>query len=134
MACGVESESGCLHILFDAIPDSVPEARGRVRSWCEQAHVDCRIQGDLLLAVTEAAANVVRHAYPEGRSATFSLDLRREAGDIVVVIRDEGVGMGAAASSPGGGLGLEIIRRLFPGVTFGEAEPGTRITIRGHAG
>jgi hypothetical protein len=30
----------------------------------------------------------------------------------------------------GGGLGLEIIRRLFPDVTVAQANPGTRITIR----
>jgi anti-sigma regulatory factor (Ser/Thr protein kinase) len=134
MASGVESEAAGLHIVFEAVPESVPEARLRVRSWCEQARVACRIRGDLLLAVTEAAANVVRHAYPEGRRGTFSLDVRRTAGDVVVEIRDAGVGMEAAAPSPGGGLGLQIIRRLFPGVTLCEADPGTRVTIRGHAG
>jgi serine/threonine-protein kinase RsbW len=134
MACGVESDQGSLRIRLDAVPNSVPEARERVRSWCERAQVDRRILADLLLAVTEAAANVVRHAYPEGQAGTFSLDIRREAGDVVVEVRDQGVGMGAAAPSRGGGLGLEIIRRLFPGATLAAEDPGTRITIRAHGG
>jgi serine/threonine-protein kinase RsbW len=134
MAGGVESGFESLHVLFDAVADSVPEARLRVRTWCEGVRVDGHIQGDLLLAVTEAAANAVQHAYPEGRAGTFSLDARREAGDVVVEIRDQGVGMGAATPSRGGGLGLEIIRRMFPDSTLCEADPGTRVTIRSCAG
>lgn len=133
MADSPERESGDLHALFDAVPDSVPEARLRVRTWCEAEHVGDRIRADLLLAVTEAAANAVRHAYPGGRPGTFSLAARREGGDIMVEIRDTGVGMGGAARSPGGGLGLEILRRLFPEATVARDDPGTRVTIRAPA-
>jgi anti-sigma regulatory factor (Ser/Thr protein kinase) len=134
MAGGVESESGSLHVLFDAVPDSVPEARQRVRAWCEGARVDGRIQADLLLAVTEAAANAVQHAYPRGRQGTFTLDARREDGEVVIEIRDKGVGMAAAPPSQGGGLGVEIIRRMFPRSTLSDADPGTRVVIRSRAG
>ena len=130
----MQSQFECLHVLFDAVPESVPEVRLRVRSWCEGTRVDDRVRGDLLLAVTEAAANVVRHAYPEGQAGTFSLDARRDAGELVVEIRDEGVGMRAAAPSRGGGLGVEIIRRMFPGSTLCETGSGTRVTIRSYAG
>jgi serine/threonine-protein kinase RsbW len=130
MAGSPERESGDLHALFDAVADSVPEARLRLRAWCDAIHVGDPVQGDLLLAVTEAAANAVQHAYPDGRPGTFSLDARREAGHLVITIRDEGVGMGHAAPSRGGGLGLEIIGRLFPDFALSEADPGTRVTIR----
>jgi anti-sigma regulatory factor (Ser/Thr protein kinase) len=130
MAGGPERESGDLHTILDAVADSVPEARLLVRMWCDGARVSEGIRGDLLLAVTEAAANVVQHAYPDGGPGRFSLDVRRAAGDIVVSVRDEGVGIGGAPPSQGGGLGLEIIRRLFPDVTLTDADPGTRVTIR----
>jgi anti-sigma regulatory factor (Ser/Thr protein kinase) len=133
MADSPERESGDLHALFDAVPDSVPEARLRVRTWCEAERVGDGLRADLLLAVTEAAANVVRHAYPGGRTGTFSLAARREGGDVMVEIRDTGVGMGAATPSRGGGLGLEIIRRLFPGATVAREDSGTRVTIRAPA-
>ena len=130
MAGWPERESGDLHALFDAVADSVPEARQRLQAWCDAIAVGDPVLGDLLLAVTEAAANVVQHAYPDGRPGTFSLDARRDSGDVVVTIHDEGVGMGHAAPSPGGGLGLEIIGRLFPDSSLSDADPGTRVTIR----
>ena len=130
MAGWPERESGDLHALFDAVADSVPEVRARVRAWCDAIPIADPVLGDLLLAVTEAAANVVRHAYAEGRPGTFSLDARREAEGVVIAIRDEGVGMGHAAPSRGGGLGLDIIERLFPHSTVCQADPGTRVTIR----
>jgi anti-sigma regulatory factor (Ser/Thr protein kinase) len=130
MAGSPERESGDLQTFFDAVSDSVPEARLRLRAWCDAIPIADPILGDLLLAVTEAAANVVRHAYPDGSPGTFSLDARREGADVVITIRDEGVGMGHAAPSHGGGLGLDIIGRLFPHSTVCEADPGTRVTIR----
>lgn len=115
---------------LDAVPDSVPEARLRVRTWCERAHIGGQVRSDLMLAVTEAATNVVQHAYPEGRPGTFLLDVHRDAEDVVLSIRDEGVGVRRAAPSAGAGLGLEVIGRMFPGFTLCEADPGTRVTIR----
>jgi anti-sigma regulatory factor (Ser/Thr protein kinase) len=128
-----EIESNLLHVRLDAVPDSVPEARLRVRTWCEQTGLCERTQDDLLLAVTEAASNVVVHAYPDGRDGGFSLDLHGDARAVVVEISDEGVGPSGAAPSSGGGLGLEIIGRMFPGFTLVESEPGTRVTIRASA-
>jgi serine/threonine-protein kinase RsbW len=130
MAGWPERESGDLHALFDAVADSVPEARLRLRAWCDAIHVGDPIRGDLLLAVTEAAANVVQHAYPDGHAGSFAIDARRVAGDVVVTVRDEGVGTGRAAPSRGGGLGLDIIGRLFPDSSLCDADPGTRVTIR----
>jgi serine/threonine-protein kinase RsbW len=130
MAGWPERESGDLHALLDAVADSVPEARLRLRAWCDAAAVGDSVRGNLLLAVTEAAANAVQHAYPDGRPGSFSLDARRAGGDVVVTVRDEGVGIGRAATSQGAGLGLDIICRLFPDSTLCEASPGTRVTIR----
>jgi anti-sigma regulatory factor (Ser/Thr protein kinase) len=130
MAGSPELESGDLHALFDAVADSIPEVRLRLRTWCDAIPIGAPILGDLLLAVTEAAANVVRHAYPDGSPGTFSLDARREGADVVITIRDEGVGMGHAPPSQGGGLGLEIIGKLFPHSAVSDADAGTRVTIR----
>jgi serine/threonine-protein kinase RsbW len=133
MAGWAEPKSGELHMRLDAVPESVPEARLRVRSWCEDAYVDGETQSDLLLAVSEAAANVVVHAYPGGRTGTFSLDACLDADNIVLSIRDEGVGPAGSTRSAGCGLGLEIIARMFPEFTLAEAKPGTRVTIRASA-
>ena len=122
-----------LHIRLAADPESVPEARAHVRRWCERTGVCGRTRDDLLLAVTEAVANVVVHAYPGGRSGTCSLEICRDAGGVVVAISDEGVGVSGALPSSGCGLGLAIIDRLFPGSTLVESGTGTRVTIRAPA-
>jgi anti-sigma regulatory factor (Ser/Thr protein kinase) len=133
MAGWTEQKSRELHVCLDAVPESVPEARLRVRSWCEDAHVDGEMRSDLLLAVSEAAANVVLHAYPDGGAGTFSLDVRMDADILVLSVCDEGVGTAGSMPSDGCGLGLEIIARMFPEFTLAEAEPGTRVTIRASA-
>jgi anti-sigma regulatory factor (Ser/Thr protein kinase) len=133
MAGWAEPKSGELHMCLDAVPESVPQARLRVRSWCEDAYVDGETQNDLLLAVSEVAANVVVHAYPDGRAGTFSLDVCLDADVVVLSIRDEGVGPAGSTRTEGCGLGLAIIARMFPGFTVSPAEPGTRVTIRASA-
>ncbi len=133
MAGWAEPKSGELHLCLDAVPESVPEARLRVRSWCEDASVDGETQSDLLLAVSEAVANVVVHAYPDGRAGTFLLDACLDADVVVLSISDEGVGPAGSTRSEGCGLGLDIIARMFPGFTLAAAEPGTRVTIRASA-
>src|SRR6478735_8432764 len=77
------------------------QARLQVRSWCDRTGLCERRRGDLLLAVTEAAANVVVHAYPDGRDGGFSLDLCQDAGAVVLEVSDEGVGPSGAAPSTG---------------------------------
>ena len=130
---GSELESNDLHVRLAAVPDSVPEARRRVCRWCECSGVCERTRCNLQLAVTEAAANVVVHAYPAGRQGGFSVDLCRDEDAVVLEVSDEGVGPSAAAPSSGAGLGLVIIGRMFPGFALAEAKPGTRVTLRAHA-
>ena len=127
---GALLEASDLHIRLAADPESVPEARAQVRRWCERTGVCGRTRDDLLLAVTEAVANVVVHAYPGGRSRTCSLEMCRDAAGVVIAISDEGVGRSGASPSSGCGLGLTIIDRLFPGSTLDESGTGTVVTIR----
>ena len=129
---GPRLEASDLHIRLAAVPESVPDARLRVRRWCERMGVCEGARDDLLLAVSEAVANVVVHAYPGGQG-TCSLEVRRDADAVVVSIADEGIGLSGAAPSSGCGLGLGIILRMFPGSTLVETEPGTRVTIRAPA-
>jgi serine/threonine-protein kinase RsbW len=48
---------------------------------------------DLKLAVTEACANVVRHAYPEGAPGDVHLRMLVEEGAVSVEVADTGQGM-----------------------------------------
>ncbi len=121
---GSESEGRLGEWRFAATPENVPLTRHRVLHVVEGLGVD---RGDVALAVTEAVANAVRHAYPsdsgEVRVTVSVVDDR-----VVVSVADDGIGVcGFTASrSPGDGLGLELIRALADQVRI---EPGSNGTL-----
>ena len=83
------------------------------------------------LAVTEAATNVVLHAYRDGPPGEVRVVVCVEAGRFVVVVRDWGGGMRPRADSPGLGLGLPVIARLADDFRI-EAATGSGTLIRMH--
>jgi serine/threonine-protein kinase RsbW len=70
-------------------------------------------RNDVALAVSEACANVVMHAYPDSATpGPLTVETYDENQEFVVIVSDEGVGFAPRADSPGLGLGLALIRRL----------------------
>jgi anti-sigma regulatory factor (Ser/Thr protein kinase) len=86
------------------------QARRAVVDWAQE-HVDDRaVLSDIALAVTEAATNVVLHAYRDGMAAgDMRVLLRQVDGCIAVNICDDGVGMSPRGDSPGAGFGLGLM-------------------------
>ena len=90
------------------------------------AHPEC--VDAVRLAVTEACANVVRHAYG-GEPGVLVVEASRDGRTLVVDVRDAGVGMAAAPVSRGQGLGLRLIAALAQHVTIADAHPGTSVRM-----
>ncbi len=67
---------------------------------------------DVKLAVSEACANVVVHAYDGADSGVLAIELTTAPGQIEVVVRDHGRGLAPRADSPGLGVGLPLIASL----------------------
>jgi two-component sensor histidine kinase len=65
----------------------------------------------LAVTLTELLQNAIEHAFPDGRTGTIAVELARERDDIILVIRDDGVGMREGALK-GSRLGLQIVRSL----------------------
>jgi len=91
---------------------------------------------DLKLAVTEAVANAVRHAYPPDSPGRVSVELSADGGRLEIAVSDEGRGLGDAEltsdgpSEPGeSGMGLSIIRAIADEVEVGAGPDvrGTRV-------
>jgi anti-sigma regulatory factor (Ser/Thr protein kinase) len=87
--------------------------------------------GDVSLAITEALANVVLHAYPT-REGDVSVVAELVDTDLVVVVSDTGAGARRfeSAQSAGLGLGLGLIRGLCPGAVIAATPAGTAVTMR----
>lgn len=74
---------------------------------------------DIRLAVTEACANVVVHAYPDGDEGPMEVLAGMNERELTVLVRDWGAGIRPRSDSPGLGLGLSLIAALAEKVQLG---------------
>jgi serine/threonine-protein kinase RsbW len=74
---------------------------------------------DIRLAVTEACANVVVHAYPDGEDGPMEVLASLRGNELTVLVRDWGAGIRPRPDSPGLGLGLSLIASLAARVQLG---------------
>jgi serine/threonine-protein kinase RsbW len=92
---------------------------------------------DLKLAVTEAVANAVRHAYPPDDPGRVTVELTTTPGKLEVAVSDTGKGLAGAGPAPAGppgpaesGMGLSIIRAIADEVDLGEGPDGRGTRVR----
>jgi serine/threonine-protein kinase RsbW len=92
------------------------ENLGAVRQWiaelCGRVPVDESVARDVKLAVSEACANVVMHAYVGGEPGDLEVEAQPDGDLLRIVVRDEGQGLEPRPDSPGAGLGLPLIAAL----------------------
>jgi serine/threonine-protein kinase RsbW len=92
--------------------------------------VDEQILSNIRLAVTEACTNVVVHAYPDGHEGMLEILATLHEQKLVVVVRDDGPGIGPRPDSPGLGLGLPLIVSLTESVLLGrDADERTEVRM-----
>lgn len=122
-----------LSLVLPAVPAGVPRARDAVTDLCERLGLEQDLADDIRLAVTEACSNCVLHSpTQDGASPTFILDAHLDDGELVVVVRDFGVGiLGAPAGNSGLGLGMKLIEQLSASSQV-SSQPGhgTRVSMR----
>jgi serine phosphatase RsbU (regulator of sigma subunit)/anti-sigma regulatory factor (Ser/Thr protein kinase) len=82
---------------------------------------------DITVAVQEASANAVEHAYAPG-AATFEVDAVDEDGVITVTVRDRG--NWRAPRGTHRGRGLSMMRALMDSVDVQRSEEGTTVVLR----
>ena len=91
---------------------------------------------DLKLAVTEAVANAVRHAYPPDAPGRVSVELSAGDGRLEIAVSDDGRGLGDAQLAPRGdepgesGMGLSIIRAIADELEVGAGADGRGTRVR----
>jgi anti-sigma regulatory factor (Ser/Thr protein kinase) len=100
--------------------------RRSIAEWASRAGAtpdDCE---DIVLAVNEAAANAMEHAYGPGDARVEVEAARTGAGAVEVRVRDFGRWR-AGRPNDGGGRGLTLIRNLMDDVTVDTTPGGTTV-------
>jgi anti-sigma regulatory factor (Ser/Thr protein kinase) len=100
-----------LSYTYPAVADSVPRAREAMSSFARSVGVTDDQLDSIRLAVSEAATNVVVHAYDD-ESGRIQLDAGLSSGELWVLIADDGLGMRPDIPSPGLGFGLSLISQV----------------------
>lgn len=97
-----------LEVRLPAVPETVTQLRWMARDFALEQGADEGLAGDIMLAVSEAVTNAVKHAYA-ATDDEGEVELRaslEEAERLEVVVRDEGGGFGPG---PSGGLGAGLM-------------------------
>ncbi|HKY68573.1 MAG TPA: SpoIIE family protein phosphatase [Acidimicrobiales bacterium] len=116
-----------LHITIPAVATSLVLVRTALRRWLSPLGVSERTAFDVMLAVGEAMANVVAHAYGP-RGGTMDVDLSYSGGDIVATIRD--TGRWRLPRGTNRGRGLNIMEKCAAEVVVDTTEGGTEVYLR----
>jgi anti-sigma regulatory factor (Ser/Thr protein kinase) len=110
-----------------AVPEALRQVRNAARQWMSDADVAPAAADEMLIALGEACANVVEHAYgPAG--GELSVRMLREPSAVVAVVRDRG-----RWRSPRGhnrGRGTVLMHGLVDEVDVEHLPDGTRVTLR----
>jgi anti-sigma regulatory factor (Ser/Thr protein kinase) len=118
-------------LCLPAEAGSVEKLRAAARRSASALGAGPKLQQGVALAVSEAATNVVQHAY---REATERGEVRLEIAideqaRLCVSIADDGLGMSPRSDSPGIGLGLPLMSQLADDVEV-RIGPGTTVVMR----
>ncbi|HUQ39187.1 MAG TPA: ATP-binding protein [Acidimicrobiales bacterium] len=117
----------------------LPRTRRAIAGYLEEMGGGPEDIDDVVLALDEACANVIRHALPSQPQANFQLSAQVDDDEIIVEVTDAGCGfpVDAVTGQPDdpestSGRGLRMIRHLMTTVEVESptAEGGTRLRMR----
>jgi serine/threonine-protein kinase RsbW len=116
----------------------LPRTRRAIAEYLAEIGASQEHADDVILALDEACANVIRHAFPDGDDASFRVVAEITDEDVCMSVEDDGVGFMPDAVDLHGpdstsGRGLDIIRQVMTSVEVRsptESGSGTRLHMR----
>ena len=123
-------------LVIQSIPDELRLARGWLSDHARASGFSDREVRDLALAVSEACANVIEHAYRGEPNHPIDLHLTIDETKLLLLVHDLGVPFNVRDYRPPdldvpqeGGYGVFIIRNLMDEVDY-DVSDGTGTTLR----
>jgi serine/threonine-protein kinase RsbW len=114
---------------FDAEAPAVRRARAAATDFLVEQGIDGLLLEHVRLALSEAAGNVVNHAYRDGGAGSFEVRVAVDPTAVCVIVADRGVGMRPNLGSPGCGLGLGVIAAVASTLTVRRGPDGVGATV-----
>lgn len=109
-------------------PGTPKALRHALGSFLTALEIATPLREDIVIAVGEAVANAVEHAYQTGDSGTVELHATTDAQDVLLVdVFDRGAFIDRELRE-GRGLGLRIVRAIARAVSI-DTDGGTRIRM-----
>ena len=110
---------------YPAVPESVSTVRAALQSFAERCAISRETIDAVVLAASEAATNVVVHAYRDVEApGRIDVAAALAADELWVIVTDSGSGLRPRTDSPGLGLGLAIIAQVADGVDLVQPAAG----------
>jgi anti-sigma regulatory factor (Ser/Thr protein kinase) len=116
-----------LRMRLAARPGVLAEVRTTLRRWLGRMQIRGREASEIILAVNEACANAVEHAYSPA-PAEFEVRASKADGEVLFVVSDRGRWRGPRGSNRG--RGLAIMNAAMDEVDLNSSAEGTEITMR----
>ncbi len=126
------SGESSVELALPARPESLTIVRQALSGLAEAGRWNATFLTDAKIALSEACSNVVVHAYPEGTDGMLTVVMTVAEDQLVVLVRDHGVGIVPRINNRGAGLGLglPLIAALTNEVRVRSADDGhTEVTM-----
>ncbi|GAA1230506.1 ATP-binding protein [Pseudonocardia alaniniphila] len=119
-----------VHRSWPADPDQLVLIRRELGSWLAPLALTEDEVADVVLAVDEAAANAVRHAYGPDESGAVELTLWTEPGTLSIEVVDHGSWRPPVEEPTHGGHGIPLMSRMSESVLIHFDGRGSRVLLR----
>lgn len=126
--CARRREIGTVINEVEAAADRLVEIRADVEAWLRGHQIPVPLREDLVLAVAEASANAVEHAYRDGRAGDITIEGFVDQ-DVVLRIVDRGTWR-FGEGDPDRGRGMHIMRSLVDDMELIRRPDGTTVVLR----
>lgn len=115
-------------VTVPARAEALATVRAAVDGWLEDLDPSSALRDDLVLAVSEASANAVEHAYRNGGAGEITIE-GTKGRDVVLRVIDHGSWRGSGGD-PSRGRGMHIMRSLVDDMEVERRADGTTIILR----